>query len=150
MQNFLYYSEFEGFWERLAPLTPFGKTVKDNQTIFKDAESLEKIWDHTGIMISFLRSKPDTSLLSRISYHLRRLPRFPETPRSFDEAEIYEFKKFLYNYSLFLKLVPEDLRSAFKLEYSSDALLKNLSQGFQSSEAFYIADEYSPELSEIR
>ena len=150
MQNFLYYSEFEGFWERLAPLTPFGKAVKDSETIYKDAESLEKIWDHTGIMIDFLRSKPDTSLLSRMSYHLRRLPRFPETPRSFDEAEIYEFKKFLYNYSLFLKLVPEDLRSAFHLEYTSEALLKNLSQGFQSSEAFYIADEYSPELSAIR
>ncbi len=150
MQNFLYYSEFEGFWERLAPLTPFGKAVKDSQTIYKDAEGLEKIWDLTGIMMGFLQSKPDTSLLSRISYHLRRLPHFPETPRVFDEAEIYEFKKFLYNYSLFLKLVPEDLRSAFGLEYSSDALLKNLSQGFQSSEAFYIADEYSPALSEIR
>ncbi|MBK8792762.1 MAG: hypothetical protein IPN59_06305 [Holophaga sp.] len=152
MQDFITYAQFEGFWERFQPETPFGRSVKEAMTIHRNAVDLERIWNETEVALGMLSElEGDPARLSRISHHLKRIPRVPEAPRGlYDEVEIFQFKKFLHNYKSLVFLVNVDVRRAFAFDYASDALEELLDTGRQSPESFYIADAFSKELAEVR
>ncbi len=162
MQSFIQYAQFDEFWERLEPQTPYGKDMKQERPIYSDLADLEAIWQGCEQAAQLLRGKsgqrptspslPASNLgLNRINYHLKRLPRFRTEPLSlYDEVDIFEIKKFLFNYHQLLKLLPEETRTFFKLSYTSQELEDLLSHGDQYAETFYVADEYSPELRHLR
>jgi DNA mismatch repair ATPase MutS len=152
MRDFLAYAEFGGFWERFHPETPFGREEKERLTIHTAPEDLEKIWDQTDCLLAFLaKLEGDTVRLSRITHHLKRIPRFPEEPRSvYDEVEIFQFKKFLHNYKSIGELLDHEVQHRFGFSFVSASFERLLDVGRQSAESFYVADEYSPELASVR
>ena len=152
MRDFLAYAEFEGFWERFRPETPFGREEKEKLDLISEAGDLEAIWDRTDALLTFLRELEwDDVRLNRITHHLKRLPRFPEEPHPvYDEVEIFQFKKFLYNYKSLGELLSPQVSAAFGFTYVSEPFERLLDVGRQSAEAFFVADDYSEELAKVR
>lgn len=152
MRDVLAYAEFEGFWERFRPETPFGREEKERLTVHTDSKALEAIWDRTDGVLAFLRELEGEAVrLNRISHHLKRLPRIPEEARPvYDEVEIFQLKKFLHNYRSIGELLSPSLRAAFGFAYASEAFERLLDTGRQSAESFYVADEFSEDLAAVR
>ncbi len=150
MRDFLAYAEFEAFWQHCRPLTPFGREVHERLEVLTDEALLEARWDRTQAALDLL-AQLDEFQASRLSHHLKRLPRFTAEPRAvYDEVELFQVKKFLHNYRCLVELVPEKARRTFGLDWSSAALEERLAVGRQSAEAFYVSDEYSEELAGVR
>jgi dsDNA-specific endonuclease/ATPase MutS2 len=152
MRDFLAYAEFESFWERFLPETPFGREEKEKLRVLTCAAELEAIWDETSILLEFLAELDQEAVRgSRVTHHLKRLPRFPEEPRPvFDEVELFQFKKFLHNYKCLGELLSPRVREAFAFSYRSEGFERLLEVGRQSAESFFVSDEYSEELSRVR
>lgn len=152
MREVLAYAEFESLWARFAPETPFGRDAKAAAGLITDGAELEAHWDRTERALELLdRLTSDPVRLSRLSHHLKRLPRFQEEARSvYDEVELFQVKKLLHNAQGLLELIDSDLRAAFGLPEPPPALARLLDQGRQSAESFYVADAYSPELAAAR
>lgn len=147
--DFLAYAEFEGFWAEFRPETPFGREAKARLDLVTEAAALERLWDLTERASSLLDGDPVR--LDRVAHHLKRLPRFPVEPRPvYDEVELFQFKKFLFNYGSLVALLPADLLQAFGLSYASDLFARELDRGRQSAESFYVADDYSQDLKAVR
>lgn len=152
MRDVLAYAEFEGFWERFRPETPFGREEKERLTVHTEPSELTAIWDRTDALLAFLELLAgDAVRLNRISHHLKRLPRFPEEARPvYDEVEIFQFKKFLHNYRSIGELLSPAVRAAFGFDYASESFERLLDTGRQSAESFYVADEFSEDLAVVR
>jgi hypothetical protein len=152
IRDVLAYAEFEGFWERFRPETPFGREEKDRLTVHTDPAQLAAVWDRTDCLLAFLAGLgKDEVRLTRISHHLKRLPRFPDEPRPlYDEVEIFQFKKFLHNYRSIRELLTPAVREAFGFDYVSAGFERLLDTGRQSAESFYVADEFSEDLAAVR
>lgn len=149
-RDFLAYAEFEAFWERFRPETPFGRAEKEALRVHTEGPALEQIWDATEGALGLLADL-DAVGLSRVIHHLKRLPRFPESSRAlYDEVEIFQIKKFLHNYTRLRDLLGIERCRAFGLPAASGDLALLLDQGRQSAESFYLADAYSPELALVR
>lgn len=146
------YAEVDALWARFQPETPYGRAAKVRRVPITDRAALERLYDltdHARALLEDLESDPIRR--DRLTHHLKRLPRFPETPQSlYDEVEIFQFKKFLFNHRCLLDRLTEGLRQAFGLAYLDPSLEGRLNQGRQSEESFYIADAYLPELAETR
>lgn len=151
-RDFLAYAEFQGFWDRFAPDTPFGREEKDRMAFHTDPAALEAIWDRTATALELLEAlRADPVRLDRLSHHLKRLPRFPLAPReAFTEVELFQFKKFLHNYARLPELLGPAAAAAFGFTFRSRAFVDLLDTGRQSGETFYVADAYDPELAEVR
>ena len=150
MESFLYYAEFLEFWQRFRPLTPLGKAIKEKRKPIVQAQVLETIWDQTEQAWRLLKTL-ETASLNKIAYHLKRIPRLPSVDTAiYDESEIFAVKKFIYNYRMLFKLLPDWATTAFSLEFELAPLEALLSKGRQYAETFFIADEYSPALREVR
>lgn len=152
MRDFLAYAEFEAFLEQLRPETPFGREAKARFGIQTEAAPLETAWDRTDRVRRVLLCEGRDSLrLDRISHHLKRLPRFPEEARdSYDEVDLFQFKKFLHNTRSLVPLLGPELCETFGLHFRSEAFQRRLDQGRQSAETFQVADAYSEELARVR
>ena len=149
MQSFVKYAQFEEFWERLEPHTPYGKDVRRECPFYAKQEELEPLWQDCDKASSLLQLQ--TVNLSRLRYFLKRLPRFRQAPLTiYDEADIFEYKKFLCNYHQLLDLLPDDIKRHFDLRFTSASLEDLLGRGDQYAETFYIADAYSPALHAVR
>ena len=150
MQDVFAYAEFEAFWARFRPETPFGRHAQARREVCTDAAELEALWDRTDAALRLLDGA-DAVRLSRIAHHLKRLPRFPEEPQtSYDEVELFQAKKFLHNYKALLGLLDAETRYLFSLDYASEAFEVLMDRGRQSAESFYVADAYSDALAEVR
>ena len=151
-RDFLAYAEFQGFWDRFAPETPFGREDKDRMTLHTDPAALEAIWDRTGLALALLDElQGDPVRLDRVTHHLKRLPRFPLEPRPvFTEVELFQFKKFLHNYTALRALLGVATARAFGFTCRSEGFAQLLDRGRQSAETFYVADDYGAELGAVR
>ena len=150
MRDFLVYAEFGGFWERFQPETPFGKDEKNQLTFHSEVRTLEAIWDRTDALLVWMKDLEEIRL-TRITHHLKRLPRFPQEAHPvFGEVELFQFKKFLHNYKAILELLEPGLRETFDFSYVSGPFERKLDLGRQSAESFYVADAYSEELAQVR
>ena len=137
---------------RFRPETPFGRAAKERLEPLCETAALEAAWDRTDAGLRLLESLDgDRPTLDRIHHHLRRLPRFPESPReAFDEVEVFQLKKFLFNHGSLLALLPEALKALFGLAPLPPALGTLLATGRQGDESFHVADAYDPALAEVR
>jgi hypothetical protein len=152
MSAFLDYAEFQEFWNRFCPETPFGREAKDQLRLYSDPAELAAIWDRTDAALGLLdQLQTDPVRLDRVSHHLKRLPRFPRDPRpGYTEVELFQFKKFLHNYTCLLELLGPAACREFGLGFRSASFAQLLDTGRQSAESFYVADEYSAELKAVR
>jgi len=152
MRDFLAYAEFEGFWERFRPETPFGREEKARLAVHSDPAVLASLWDQTDAVLAFLGDLDhDEVRLNRITHHLKRLPRFPEEAHPvYDEVEIFQFKKFLHNYKCLQELLDPGLRRVFGFTYASETFEQLLDVGRQSAESFFVSDAYSEDLARVR
>jgi len=150
-RDFLAYAEFQGFWDRFAPETPFGREDKDRMRLHTDPATLEAIWERTDLALALLEElRTDPVRLDRISHHLKRLPRFPQEPRPvYTEVELFQFKKFLHNYTGLMALLGP-VALPFGFTFSSEAFARLLDTGRQSAESFYVADAYGEALASVR
>jgi hypothetical protein len=137
---------------RFRPETPFGRAAKARGALFASREALERRWDRTDDALALLDGLDgDRVRHDRVRHHLVRLPRFPAEARgAFDEVELFQLKKFLFNHAALLALLPEGVAGRFGLEPLPPALLELLGRGRQGDETFHVADAYDPELAEVR
>ena len=150
MREFFTYAEFDDFWQKFRPLTPFGREVHARRPVQTRADELEALWDQTQVALDLLDGC-DEFQASRLSHHLKRLPRIPREERAlYDEVELFQVKKFLHNYRALVQRLPESVQRFFGLEWPCQDLLERLGVGRQSPETFYVSDEYSDELAGIR
>jgi hypothetical protein len=152
MRDFLAYAQFDEFWARFLPETPFGREAREAMTVRSDPAELAQIWDETDAALGWLETlDSDGVRLHRIQHHLKRLPRFCEIPKPvYGEVEIFQFKKFLHNYKSLVDLLDPETRHSFGFSYASEALEHLLDTGRQSAESFYVSDAYSGVLAGIR
>jgi hypothetical protein len=148
----LAYAEFRPFWERFSPDTPFGREDKERLTVYTDPAALEAIWDLTEAALALLdQLQSDPLRASRIAHHLKRLPRFPVEPRPcYGEVDLFQFKKFLFNYRSLMELLGHDGIRAFGFSFASEPFLRLLDTGRQGAESFYVADDYCADLKATR
>ncbi len=146
------YAGADTIWQRFQPDTPFGRDAKARMVPITEKGALEERYDRTDAAIALLETHDgDRVTLDRIHHHLRRLPRFPEAPQeAFDEVEVFQLKKFLFNHRSLLSLLPETLGQRFGLREIPGGLVELLGTGRQGDESFYVADAYDPELAEVR
>jgi len=146
------YAGADALWRRFQPLTPFGRDAKARMVPITGRAALEERYDLTDAALALLGTlDTDRVTLDRIHHHLRRLPRFPEARQEvFDEVEVFQLKKFLFNHRSLLSLLPETLGQRFGLREIPGGLVELLGAGRQGDESFYVADAYDPELAEVR
>ena len=149
-EEFFIYAEFDDFWQKFRPLTPFAREVHARRPVWTRADELEALWNQTQMALDLLDGC-DEFQASRLSHHLKRLPRIPcEEKARYDEVELFQVKKFLHNYRALADKLPQLIRNFFGLEWPCQELLECLGVGRQNPETFYISDEYSAELAGIR
>jgi dsDNA-specific endonuclease/ATPase MutS2 len=152
MKEVMAYANFFDLWAKAAPETPLGRDAHEAPKFFFDIDQLEAIYDQTDTLLSLLRElQNEPARLALITHHLKRLPRLPDSgQRVFDEIELFQVKKFLRNYRALMDQLPIKVRRGFGFDYRSQSLEDRLSQGRQDAETFYIADDYSAELANVR
>ncbi len=146
------YAGADDLWLRFLPQTPFGRAAKARMIPMTERSVLEERYDLTDAALALLAAHDgDRVTLDRIHHHLKRLPRLPvASQEAFDEVEVFQLKKFLFNHRSLLALLPEALRQRFGLKELPGGLVELLGTGRQGDESFYIADAYDPELAEVR
>lgn len=146
------YAGFATLWKRFAPETPFGRAARASAGVLTDRAALEERWDLTDEALRLLDAlDSDRVRLDRIRHHLRRIPRFPESPReAFDEVELFQLKKLLANHRRLLDLLPEGTKARFGLAPLPEALHALLGTGPEGDETFHVADAHDPELASVR
>jgi hypothetical protein len=114
--------------------------------------ALEERYDRTDAALALLEAlESDRVTLDRIHHHLRRIPRIPDAPQeAFDEVELFQLKKFLFNHRSLLALLPRTLVQRFGLRAIPGGVAELLGKGRQGDESFHVADAYDPELAEVR
>lgn len=152
MRAFVAFAEFDAFWERFHPETPYGRDMKEQAPLFRTAIELEAVYDETEVALAYLDGLVENEVVSSlVTHHLKRIPRYPAEPQTvYGEIELFQFKKFLHNYhGLYGQLTPA-VRDAFGFRWISDGISRLLSVGRQSAESFYLADAYSADLKAVR
>lgn len=146
------WAEVDALAARLLPRTPFGRAEKERLAPLTDRAALEALHDRTGAALDLLRALDgDRVVLDRLHHHLDRLPRFPDSPRDpFDEVELFQLKKFLFNHGALLALLPRGLKELLGLRPLPAELTPLLGAGRQGDETFHVADAYDPELARVR
>ncbi len=146
------YAGLDALWRRFAPETPFGRAAKARAATIVERSALEARWDDADEALRLLDAlEGDRVRLDRIRHHLKRLPRFPETPHeAFDEVELFQLKKFLANHRALLALLPEATRVRFSLAELPAALHALLGAGREGDESFHVADASDPDLAAVR
>lgn len=70
------FADVDSFWEGYKPLTPWGKDEAQTKTVLSERKLIEERYDDIEAAMAFMIGKADdTSVLERVSHHLRRMPR---------------------------------------------------------------------------
>ncbi|GAB1457706.1 hypothetical protein MASR2M48_30140 [Spirochaetota bacterium] len=151
------FAGLDDFWKSYKPLTPWGKDEAQARTVLSDRKLIETRYDDIEAAMSFMRWKADeASVLDRVSYHLRRMPRLSlEAKTSYELLELFQIKKFMANYRGLVSVLGEDVAGRFGLARlapgsASSVLAGELDRGGSDPETFYLADVYDQGLAEAR
>ncbi|MBN1489490.1 MAG: hypothetical protein JXA69_06180 [Phycisphaerae bacterium] len=142
------FAEVEAVYQRLRPLSPYGRRSAERRTILTDPAELDRRYDRVDAMRTLLADEAETA--DRVRYHLKRIPRLPLATEIATAADLFLVKKFLVNSKALAGCLPEAARALFGLSWQSDALLQALDTEDRGEETFYLADRCSGELAAIR
>jgi len=146
------WAEVDALQARFLPRTPFGRAAKSRLAPLTERAALEALHGRTDAALRLLDELDgDRVALDRLHHHLDRLPRFPDSPRdAFDEVELFQLKKFLFNHGALLALLPPELKDLVGLRPLPPELTALLGAGRQGDETFHVADAYDPDLARVR
>lgn len=150
------FTQLDSFWPEYRPLTPWGKDEADRQAVYNDPKTLKARYDDIEQARSLLLDKSNHTMLDRISYHLKRMPRLPLKEKSvYELIELFQIKKFIANYRGLVSVLDTDLASFFGLFSLPDgSKIKELASLLDSAgsdpETFFLADSFDEELKEAR
>lgn len=140
------------FWQCFELLSPWAKDEHERREVYCDRDLIEKRLDDIELASAFLaRHAADAISLDRVSFHLKRMPRFPLDVKSeYEQLELFQIKKFLANYRGLCSRLDDTVIQAFGLLTLCPDLAAALDKGGSDAETFYLADSYHPELGEVR
>ena len=142
------FAELGTFLNHYAPLTPYGQHRKQHLLLVTSRERLEDDYRRIELAMGFERQ---AAAAQRVAHHLKRIPFLDCLDQSeWDASEVFLIKRFLVNYQAIHDLLPDDLRKALGLHFSSTSLLELLNAGSQNSESFFISDAYADGLKQVR
>ena len=151
------FADVDAFWESYKPLTPWGKDEAQARTVLSDRSLIESRYDDIEAAMSFMKNKADdASVLDRVSYHLRRMPRLSlEVKASYELLELFQIKKFMANYRGLVSTMSDGVAGRFGLVRlasgsASFILASELDRGGSDPETFYLSDVYDQSLAEAR
>lgn len=145
------FSQIDEFHQKLAPLSLWAKDEHEKHLVYTDKAKLEALYDDIEAVYSALDTASSSITEDRISYHLKRLPRIPQTAReSYELIELFQFKKFLTNFRAICHEVSSLLAERFNLKPVALDAVALLEKGGSDSETFYLADSYHPSLPALR
>lgn len=148
MDKALIFAEFDSFYSRFRPLTPYGKAFRDSDRFFTSARDLESINDLTGLVMASLPAR--SHAVQKVRFHLAAIPAVPPSvPQAATAADIFVYKKFLSHVSAAFAAAPAPVRKAFGFRWRSAELLSLLSQG-PAGDAFHVADSFDARLGPLR
>ncbi|MBN1968576.1 MAG: hypothetical protein JXR48_00885 [Candidatus Delongbacteria bacterium] len=143
------FTEFDWFYDKYRPSTVYGVIEKNRKKFICSKSELSSVFEKIETVCNFIKS--DREKISKIEFHLKKLPELPNIDKAnFDTSELFLFKKFLINYRTISNILPANIKLGFGLEFSSEELIDLLSKGNNRGEMFHISDDYNVELSKIR
>ena len=142
------FAEVEAVYQRLCPLSPYGRRSAERRTILTDPAELDRRYDRIDAVRALLADEAETA--DRVRYHLKRIPRLPLPAEIAAAADLFLIKKFLVNSKAIAGCLPEAARALFGLSWQSDGLLQALDPENRGEETFYLADRCSDELAAVR
>ncbi|MCF7790626.1 MAG: hypothetical protein K9M56_01385 [Victivallales bacterium] len=146
--NIFDFAEFESFYQKYSPFTPYGKNDKTKRELFTSEEYLNTEYSFIKKFISLLVS--DTAKTSSLEYHLKRIPHLNFLENDcYTATNIFEIKKFLFNYKKISEILPEEIYMLFFVKFRPTGLFKKLNLN-GNKETFYLSENYSEKLAEIR
>jgi DNA mismatch repair ATPase MutS len=146
--NIFNFAEFDSFYNKYNPLTPYGKTDKAKRELHTSTETLNNEYSLIGRFISLLLS--DTANLAAIEYHLKRIPNLNFLDNSFyTTTDIFQIKKFLFNYKKISDALHEEIYMRFFVKFRPTSLFRILNLN-NDKETFYLSERYSKKLAKIR
>jgi len=146
------FCRMDDFWRHFEPLTPWGKDEQARRVVYRDVPLIERRLDDIALAAGFLQHQStDTVGLDRISFHLRRMPRFPlEVKTEYEQLELFQIKKFLANYRGLCSRLDGSMTATFGLVPVCPELSVALDKGGSDAETFFLADSYHPQLGSVR
>ena len=146
--NIFKFAEFESFYIKYNPLTPYGKREKAERKLYFSEEFLNNEYNLIGSFMSMLLT--DSNKTASIEYHLKRIPNlnFLDNP-SYTTTDIFQIKKFLFNYKSISDKLPEEIYMLNFLKFRPTSLFRTLNLN-DDKETFYLSEKYSKKLADIR
>lgn len=148
MDKFRAFAEFESFYARYRPLTPYGRRRREERRFIADAGELKAEYDLQAALGAFLaanRHKAD-----KFRFHLRNIPEADLSAEALSGAPgLFVARKFLINAHEAFSLLPSPLRAKFGVKWESAGLLALLNKG-GAGEAFHVSDAYDEALAAER
>jgi len=138
------FSETDFMLNMFNPLSWYGKVYKQHISYFNSVNELNKEFD----LIETVKSNlfKDDFKVSKIQYHLSRIPQLPEFKEQYSSSELFNFKKFLINYSAITRLITKEVIDLFNFSFELEELKSSLDIEEKNEETFYINEAYSSDL----
>ena len=146
--NIFNFAEFDSFYNCYNPLTPYGKSDKAEKHFHTSVDSLNSEHSLIGRFMSLLLN--DSANLASIEYHLKRIPNLNFLDNTFySSTDIFQIKKFLFNYKKISDSLPEEIYMLFFVKFRPTTLFRILNLN-NDKETFYLSEKYSKKLADIR
>ena len=109
---------------------------------------LNKEYSLTDRFLSLILT--DSAKTASIEYHLKRIPNLNFLDNAiYTTSDIFQIKKFLFNYKKISDSLPEEIYMLFFLKFRATSLFRKLNLN-DDKETFYLSEKYSKELADIR
>ncbi|WP_289054094.1 MutS-related protein [Carboxylicivirga marina] len=143
------FTNFNSFYCKYKPLTPYGLEHKDAMHFYCTHKELDEVHEITDVLIQFIHSDEHKAL--KTEHHLNRIDRLNSLNKSeFDTVDLHLIKKFLLNYRAITALLPQDIKTIIGHNSNHESLWNALSPNGETDESFYLSSAFSNELKLIR
>ncbi len=146
--NIFKFTDFDSFYKNYNPLTPYGKNDKSNKEIYTSEELLNNEYKFIDNFICLLLG--DSDEVASIEYYLKRIPKLDFLDNSYYTAsEIFQIKKFLFNYKQISDKLSSDHEKLCFLKFKLINLFGKLDLN-KGKETFFLSEKYSDGLKRVR
>ena len=143
------FTDFNWFYAKYKPLTPYGIDHKENYNFITDKIELESIHSSTLAMIELINK--DEHTVVKVEHHLSKIDRlnaFDKT--SFDLTDLFLIKKLLVHYKAITSYLDNKWPSQTNIINRVQILLDTLSPKKDFNESFYLSSAFDDGLKALR
>ncbi len=141
------FCEFDFIKKYFTPLTPYGRTYKENIFPFSDKRLIKRRYDAIEAIAEI--KKNNRLNYDRVKYHLKNITYISSLKTFSDISDVFIVKKFINNYHAVYKLLPASIRKFFGFEWELNDLFVFLNPD-GVSDNFYISEKYDERLKKLR